>query len=385
MPPFPTSGVNIRPAYYGDLETIERLQRDGQLVEFCQPEHADFDRINDWFMLTKLASWLPLPWQHMFRLHVAEQDGQIVGFIKVAPINSSHSTWQIERVATVMGTSMQTVGTQLIRCCLDSCWEARTWVAEADVNQKDAIALYRHNGFQPLAQLTEWEISAELLTQLAQHQPALPNLMSVNNADASLLYQLDTASMPPQIRQVYDLGSKDFRNSLLEDLVGRAQQLLNSTHAIRAYVYEPQRKAAIGYFALQLSQAGNRSGDSKPIHRCQLTVHPAHTWLYPELIAKVAQILTQPNQKSDLAAATGLLVSSADYQPEREAYLEQVKAKPVRYSLMMARSVWHKVRETRNALDSFQLAQMLSGLQPNQKPVPGRIDVIPPHPPDKLN
>jgi hypothetical protein len=81
----------------------------------------------------------------------------------------------------------------------------------------------------------------------------------------------------------------------------------------------------------------------------------------------------------------GLLVSSADYQPEREAYLEQVKAQPVRFSLMMARSVWHKVRETRSALDSFQLAQMLPGLQPNQKPVPGRIDVIPPNPPEKLN
>jgi ribosomal protein S18 acetylase RimI-like enzyme len=234
MQPFPSTGVNIRPAYYGDLETIERLQRGGQLIEFAQPDHADFDRIDDWFMLTKLASWLPNPWQHMFRLHVAEQDGQIVGFIKVAPINHSHSTWQIERVATVAGASMQKVGTQLIRCCLDSCWEARTWVAEADVNEKDAIALYRQNGFQPLAQLTEWEISAELLSELAQHQSALPNLMSVNNADASLLYQLDTASMPPQIRQVYDLGPKDFRNNLFENLVDHAQKLLNSKREIES-------------------------------------------------------------------------------------------------------------------------------------------------------
>ncbi|AFY68541.1 GCN5-related N-acetyltransferase [Thalassoporum mexicanum PCC 7367] len=378
MSTFPSASINIRPAHYGDLETIERLQRDGQLNDFALPDHADFDRADDLFGLTKLTSWLPIPWQHMFRLHVAEQNGQVVGFIKVAPINSSHSTWQIERIATVASASMQKVGTQLIRCCLDSCWEARTWVAEADVNEKDAIALYRQNGFQPLAQLTEWEISAELLTELAQNQAALPNLMSVNNADASLLYQLDTASMPPQIRQVYDLGPNDFRQNLVEGLLDYAQQMLNTATEIKAYVYEPQRKAAIGYFLLQPGQANGNNG-----HKCQLTVHPAHTWLYPELITKVAQILTQ-QKIADSEEAIGLLVSSADYQPEREAYLEQVKAKPVRYSLMMARSVWHKVRETRSALDSFQLSQMLSGLQPNQKPVPGRIDMMPPNPPEDL-
>jgi hypothetical protein len=47
--------------------------------------------------------------------------------------------------------------------------------------------------------------------------------------------------------------------------------------------------------------------------------------------------------------------------------------------LLMARSVWHKIRETKPVLDGLQLSKMLSGLQPTQKPVPGRIDRLPQH------
>jgi len=43
-----------------------------------------------------------------------------------------------------------------------------------------------------------------LLQELATGEPDLPNLLPVSNADAQLLYQLDTAAMPPLVRQVFD-------------------------------------------------------------------------------------------------------------------------------------------------------------------------------------
>jgi hypothetical protein len=307
----------------------------------------------------------------------------LLGLICVSPTNRSRSTWQIDQIAIAPNTLTQTnqnVGTQLIRYCLESCWEARTWLLKVDIVHKDAIALYRQNGFQPLAQLTNWELSAEVLQDLAQHQADLPNLLPVSNADAGLLYQLDTAAMPPQIRQIYDLSVNDFRAGSIEKLFTYASKILQQVQEISGYVYEPQRKAAIGYFSLALSRPQSKSSkrlaEQKLNHFCELTVHPAYTWLYPELTAQIAQIVTK--QSSEQAETNySLLLSSADYQPEREAYLEQIQAQRQSHGLLMARSVWHKIRETKPVLDGLQLSRMLSGLQPNQKPIPGRIDTHP--------
>lgn len=375
---FSPPSVTVRPVQYRDLEAIRLLELQNKLE--VSSDGADLvEDISQWFKLIKFISWLPNPLRNAFRAYVAEAGGEILGFIRVSPVNQSRTTWQIDRLSVLSGIQRQNIGTQLIRHCLESCWEARTWILSIDVNCKDAIALYRQNGFQPLAQLTEWEIPFESLDEIVQNQqPDLPNLLPVSNADAFLLYQLDTAAMPPQIRQVYDLSINDFRQSLIDKVIEHSQNVFSSTQNITGYVYEPQRKAAIGYFSLVLQS-------NKSTHNCHLTVHPAYTWLYKELVAQMARIVTQVKPQKDakdtvdpLKNAPSVLVASADYQPEREAYLEQIQAIRTRHSLLMARSVWHKVRETKPALDALQLSRMLAGLQPTQKPVPGRIDTPPP-------
>jgi hypothetical protein len=42
-------------------------------------------------------------------------------------------------------------------------------------------------------------------------------------------------------------------------------------------VFEPQRKARLGILSVRLSRKGDR------FHEAELTVHPAYTFLYPEL------------------------------------------------------------------------------------------------------
>jgi hypothetical protein len=316
--------------------------------------------------------WLPGPVRHLVgdrhRIYVLESGQTIWGWIKVLPLNSQRSAWQVDSIAiSPHDQQTTTYGTQLIRHCLEACYEARNWIVQVDVNQPSAIGLYRHNGFQPLAHLTNWQLDGELLQQLAVHQPDLPNLLPVSNSDATLLYQLDTAAMPPHLRQVYDLTIQDFRSSPIDKIMDFGQHLLRHQQEITGYVYEPQRKAAIGYFQLLLERSAH-----VPLHHCQLTVHPAYTWLYPELIAQIARTIVAHSASHNLGVL-GLV--SADYQPEREAYLEQIKAVRASHSLLMARSVWHKVRETKPILDALQLSQMLAGLQqPAQRPIPGRID-----------
>lgn len=356
----------IRPLQYPDLDTVEPLFVEAAIADAdTNPEavHHRLEKIRHWYGPLKFLSLFPNPFRYIFCVYVAEQARQIRGAIQVAPFNRTRSTWRVQRIAVDVEGQRQNVGSQLLRSCFTSIWEARTWLLEINVNNKDALALYRQNGFQPLAQMTYWAIAPELLQDLADREPDLPNLLPVSNADAQLLYQLDTASMPPLVRQVFDRHIHDFKTSLFEALLEGVKQWLHRNEAVSGYVFEPQRKAAIGYFQIQLCRDGSQE------HVAQLTVHPAYTWLYPELLSQMARIA------QDFPTQT-LRLCSADYQPEREEYLERIGATRIEHTLMMSRSVWHKLREAKPvSLEGLQLSDVLQGLQPARKPVPGRMSM----------
>jgi hypothetical protein len=363
----PQTTVTIRLFQYRDLDEIERLlneesDRQGGSGEQLQQEAQ---QLRQRYGLLKMLSMFPNPLQHSFCAYVAELNGQLCGLIQVSPFNQTRSTWRVDRVLVgrvqlASGSLSLDVGTQLLRHCFQTIWEARTWIIEANVNDKETLALYRHNGFQQLARMTYWAIAPEILPLLADREPDLPNLLPVSNADASLLHQLDTASMPPLVRQVFDRHVVDFKSSVFRKIRQGLKPQFKPTESFSAYVFEPQRKAAIGYFQLHACRNG-----SQP-HRAELTVHPAYTWLYPELMAQMARQLKHlPPQELRLA--------SSDYQSEREAYLEQIGATRVEHTLMMSRSVWHKLRESKFALDGLALSEVLQGFQQPRKPIPGRF------------
>ncbi|MGC9505378.1 N-acetyltransferase family protein [Baaleninema sp.] len=365
-PPTPsTPSIEIRPIQFRDLEEIETLLQSDAFTAKSPSDTLDLaahlDSIRQCYGLLKFLSWFPNPYQNLLRAYVAQRDRDLLGAIQVSPINRAASTWRVDRAIVDPVAGSQDTGTTLLRHCLQTIWEARTWIVEVDVNDRAAMALYRHNGFQPLAQMTYWNLEPEQLAVLAQREPDLPNLTPVSNSDAHLLYQLDTVSMPPLVRQVFDRHISDFKTSLFGSLMSALKQWFAKTEVVSGYVFEPQRKAAIGYFQIELSHHG------KSPHEATLTVHPAYTWLYPELLAQMARIVQQVPPQS-------LRVSSTDYQPEREEYLTSYGAEPIAHTLLMSRSVWHKLRETKQvSLEGLQLSDVLGGLQPSRKPVPGRM------------
>ncbi|MEW6492942.1 MAG: GNAT family N-acetyltransferase [Cyanobacteriota bacterium] len=361
----------IRPVQYRDLEAIEQLAieaTDADSNSCSVPFIRQLQQVRRWYGLLKFLSWFPNPYQYAFCVYVAEAVQQIRGTIKVSPLNHTRSTWRVDRVlvdATANSPentrSAAEIGSGLLRHCLETIWEARTWLLEVNIHNKSTLALYRQNGFQPLAQLTYWVIAPELLAELAEHEPDLPNLLPVRNADAQLLYHLDTASMPPLVRQVFDRHVQDFKVGFVKAVLSNIKHWFNHTEVVRGYVFEPQRKAAIGYFQVQLCRDG-----STP-HEALLTVHPQYTFLYPELLAQMARIV-------QVVPAQSLQIASADYQPEREEYLEQLGAERIEHTMLMSRSVWHKLRESRSvSLEGLQLSEVLQGLQPARTPVPSRI------------
>ncbi|MEH1837251.1 MAG: GNAT family N-acetyltransferase [Nostoc sp.] len=361
--------VVIRPVQYRDLDGIERITQESFAA--LTPKGAGFaisqmQRLRRWYGLLKFLSWFPNPLQYRLCAYIAEQGRILLGMIQVSPFNRTRSTWRIDQVLLERGIDKQGTGSQLLRHCFESILEARTWLLEVNINDIEALALYRQNGFQRLAEMTYWEIGPELLAELAQAEPDLPNLLPVSNADAQLLYQLDTASMPPLVRQVFDRNTRDFKTSLFGALTDAVMQWVSKTEVVSGYVFEPQRKAAIGYFQVQLDRQGEVP------HVATLTVHPAYTWLYPELLSQLARIAQDFPQQ-------GLQLASSDYQAEREEYLEQIGAKRIEHTLVMSRSVWHKLRESKFvSLEGIQWTDMLQGLQPARKPIPGGMSWIQP-------
>ncbi|GGA54370.1 GNAT family N-acetyltransferase [Okeania sp. KiyG1] len=367
------SQVVIRPLEYRDLEAIKNISKETPEV---QHNHRDvtfnlspislsqkLPQISRWYWPIKFLSLFPNPCKYLLTSYVAEVDGQIKGAIQVFPSNRTRSSWRVERIVTEEIGTNRGIGSQLLRYCFEKIWEARTWLLEVNVNDKETMALYRQNGFQPLAQITYWTITPQQLQELALSQPNLPNLLPISNADAQLLYQLDTVSMPPLVRQVFDRHIPDFQTSFVSSLMEGVRQWVNHTELVSGYVFEPQRKAAIGYFQVQLCRDGTQP------HIAQLTVHPAYTWLYPELLSQMATLAQDfPLQSLQLA--------SVDYQPEREAYLEKIKAQQIEHSLLMSRSVWHKLRESKSVISDLQFSEVLQGLQPARKPVPSRSSLL---------
>jgi len=363
----PNLELIIRPVQYRDLDALEQLRRPREVPT----KYGLFGMqwLGHWFGVLKFLNCFPNSWQHRFRQFVAERGRKLLGAIQVSPFNRTRSTWRVDQVMLDTCADKLGIGSQLLRHCFESILEARTWILEVNINDVSALALYRQNGFQRLAETTYWQIKPELLQELAQGEPDLPNLLPVSNADAPLLYQLDTASMPPLVRQVFDRHTHDFKTSLF-DIIGDAiKQWIGQTEVVSAYVFEPQRKAAIGYFELQLDRNGTNP------HVATLTVHPAYTWLYPELLSQLARITKDFPQQS-------LKLASSDYQPEREQYLENIGAQRIEHTLIMSRSVWHKIRESKFvSLEGIQWTEVLQGLQPARKPIPGGMSWIPKSPP----
>jgi len=367
-----TESINVRLCQHRDLEVIERLvTQDSELEGLNGSEEAgrQFEQMRRWYGLLKGLSLFPNPYKHLLSTYVAEQDSKIRGMIQVSPFNRTRSTWRVDQLivdAPQVGDVNQPlpadIGSQLLRYCLQTLWEARTWLIEGNVNSKAVIALCRQNGFQPLAHMTYWAIAPEQLQTLANREPDLPNLLPVSNADAGLLHQLDTMAVPPLVRQVYDRHVVDFKTGMFDGLTGSFKRWLGHTESVKGYVFEPQRKAAIGYFEVKLCRNA-----SQP-HTAELTVHPAYTWLYPELLSQMARVTRAfPEQP--------LYLTSADYHAEREEYLQQVGATRTEHTLLLSRSVWHKLREAK-PLEGLQLAEVLQNLQAARKPVPSRFSLF---------
>ena len=362
----PKSSLKIRSLQYRDLSAIALMLKECLKIEYDSRRASLLEKIQkyqSYFGLLQLSNICSDSFHKDLYVYIAEKNDQIYGFIQIVPANHNRTTWKVVQILVDYSTSLShllvgncSIGSQLLRHCFEKIWEARTWILEVNINEKNTIGLYRENGFQPMAQITYWQCSHEILQKLAEEESSLPNLLAVTNSDSRLIYQLDCVCMPPMLRQVFDRHMEDFKSSFWQSMQQKMRGWFKKVDTVRAYVFEPQRKAAIGYFKLELCKDGTAP------HQLKLLVHPTYTWLYPKLLGQISQLIaTLPAQS--------LIVSSTDYQPEREEYFEKsLNAQRIEHNLFMSRSVWHKLRESKTI--DLSLPEVLKGLKPAHNPIP---------------
>ena len=142
--------VIIRPVQHRDLDGIDHLTQES--LSHLSPQEAgaamgQMQWLRRWYGLLKFLSWFPNPLQYRFWGYIAEQGRVLLGMIQVSPFNRTRSTWRIDRVMLAKIGDRMSIGSQLLRHCFESILEARTWILEVNINDVDALALYRHNGF----------------------------------------------------------------------------------------------------------------------------------------------------------------------------------------------------------------------------------------------
>ncbi|WP_218079778.1 GNAT family N-acetyltransferase [Anthocerotibacter panamensis] len=350
----------IRKVQFLDLEAIAQLTQGSRATEHAGALLST-DQVQAWYGPVRLLSLFPNRHQHLFDVYVAQVEGKVEGMIQVSPVNVTQTTWRIDRLIVNDKFSQEQLGLLLMGHVFEYNRNARTWILEANIHDKSALALYRENGFQSLAEQSYWYLCSENLEELAGQESTPVQLLPVSNADAHLICELDTATMPPIVRNVYNRHLDDFRRNYVQRLSDAVGRMVKQQERVFRYVYEPQRRVAIGAFDLYVQKEPGTGP-----HRVRLWVHPAYTWLYAPLMHTLAKITRHYPH-------IGLEVASADYQPEREAYLASLEAEVVERTLLMSRSVWHKVRESRNPLENLSIPDMLPNWQPARNPLPNRV------------
>jgi N-acetylglutamate synthase-like GNAT family acetyltransferase len=161
-----------------DIEALTLDDFDEDIDRRTQNFRTQVQQVRPWFGLFKILSLFPNPLQHRFHVYVGwspwqigEKKGKFAGQSKSPLLIVVAALGGWNRCGCVQAESLSEpkgIGAQLLRYCLETVWEARTWVLEVNINQKDSLALFRQHGFQPLAELTYWSLPPQLLQELSE-------------------------------------------------------------------------------------------------------------------------------------------------------------------------------------------------------------------------
>jgi hypothetical protein len=276
---------------------------------------------------------------------------RIHGLSVVRRLNRSGSCWGVEQLRVCApernepgAPTPACIEAALLRDALHRCRDAASWIATVPTTQDDRLALLREQGFQPLLQRTLWRwepaCSRAGTAGSAATPPADLQQRPLTRRSAALLWHLEQAACPAQLRQLLDRRVED----LLDHSEGRGQLWI-----------DPNRQQAVaGVRRLRLVGGGLRE--------LELTVHPGWSHLLGEALER---LLIQV-----AGSARQVRLRSESDDSERACWLARLGAVEEGEELLMARSVWRRADPQLASSGRWRLDTVLDTLNPRRRPVP---------------
>ncbi len=299
----------IRPVRFRDLPTLRAIFSEAFTEEYERRGVDLASQLGRWqqmYPLVRLLTLFPNPYQYVLHLHVAEEDGQIAGFIQTSPANRDHTRWHVDYLAVAPAFRGHGVAQALLDFTFEHHLGVKSFTVEIDTRNLPAIGLVTRKGFRRYATVHYFQLPAE---KLESWEPAHPpvGLRPYRGKDAAGLLQLHNACTPSPMRMIDSRSVGDFEVGVVERALGKWRCKLGMFQEMR-YVVSDDRKRMIGYLHLT---AQFRSAP----HSIHLLVHPGYDDLAEPLLRfGLAQLKAFPTQ--------GVLAWVPDYQPAKMGALE---------------------------------------------------------------
>lgn len=299
-------------------------------------------------LLTALRRRQPLTSHALVALQTLPGGQQrILGLIVCRRLNRSGSSWQVEhlrlpiRSADSASPGRLEISTSLLREAIQRARSAASWFATAPSLDSGRLALLREQGFQPqrTVQLWRWRPTP---SPVPASLPAGLQLLRLHRGTAAMLWHLEQATCPAQLRQLLDRSIED----LLDQSGNRGWMLVDAA-----------RNEAV---------AAVRWLNDRPDGglRVELSIHP----LWQHLLGAPCERLLQAFAGS--GSATTLWLTSEVGDHARHQWLLGLGADPQQEEVLMARSVWRRQGTSPARLGVARLEAVLEQFQPRRRPLP---------------
>jgi len=273
---------------------------------------------------------------------------QLLGLIISRRLNRSGSSWQMEHLRLALrpqddasSPPRHGVAALLLREAIQRARGATSWIATASSLDSTRLAVLREQGFQPQRtdQIWRWQADGSGGSSPAA-LPANLQLRSLNRRSAPLLWHLEQATCPAQLRQLLDRRVED----LLDQSSNRGWLLVDTI----------RNEAVAGVRWLADQPEGGQ--------RVEFALHPA--WLH--LLGPAGELLL----RRYAAPGSTLWLVSDIADSARHDWLQQLGAELQGEQVLMARSVWrrHGLQPAERA--ARRLEAVLEQFQPRRRPLP---------------
>jgi len=277
-----------------------------------------------------------------------------LGLIVSERLNRSGSCWQLlhlrssEAVLAAPETGRMALESALVREAIQRSRNAASWIATSSSCDDARLALLRQQGFQPLRHETLWRWQPQPSGSHADDQPGgLPQtlpadlqLRPLTRRTAGLMWHLEQAALPAQLRQLLDR---------------RVEDLLDQSQGPSLMLVDASRQTAV-------AGARRLRPGSRGLPELELTLHPG----WQHLLGAPLQLLLERSA----AGCDQLIVRSDMGDSERSRWLQSLGMAPEGEEVVMARSVWRRHSPQPSAAVVRRLDAVLGQLQPRQRPLP---------------